>query len=111
MQEMTYKIVFGVPETHTDIVLEALGNAGAGKVGNYSHCSSVVKSIGHFKPLPGAHPAIGQVGKLESVVEDRVETWCTEMDLPKVIKAIRSAHPYEEPVIDIYKLEPHPASS
>jgi hypothetical protein len=86
-------------------MIEALGAAGAGRVGNYSHCSSVVKSIGQFKPLAGAHPAIGKVGELESVVEDRIETWCDKEDLSKVVEAIKKAHPYEEPVIDVYLLE------
>lgn len=101
----TCKIVVGVPETHTDKILEAMGEAGAGRTGNYSHCSSVTKSVGHFKPLPGAHPAIGTIGKLESVIEDRIETWCDRKDLKKVIAAIRKVHPYEEPVIDIYPIE------
>lgn len=104
------KIVVGVPETHTEKVLAALGEAGAGRVGNYSHCSSVMKSTGHFKPLPSAHPAIGSVGKMENVIEDRVETWCNRKDLGKVIAAIRKAHPYEEPVIDVYRLEELPAA-
>lgn len=76
MKTESVKIVVGVPESHTADVLEALGNVGAGRISNYSHCSSVVKSIGHFKPLEGAHPTIGTVGKLESVIEDRIETWC-----------------------------------
>jgi len=76
MKKQTVKIVVGVPESHTNSVLEVLGNAGAGRVGNYSHCSSVVKAVGHWKPLPGAHPAIGKIGQLESAVEDRIETWC-----------------------------------
>ena len=108
-KKQTVKIVVGVPESHTNAVLEALGNAGAGRVGNYSHCSSVAKAIGHFKPLDGAHPAIGKVGQLESVVEDRIETWCDKEDLKKVIEAIKKSHPYEEPVIDVYLLENLPA--
>lgn len=104
MNTNTYKIVVGVPETHTSAVLEALGNAGASKTGNYSHCSSVSKSIGYFKPLKGAHPSIGKIGQLEKVTENRIETWCEKKDLNKVIKAIKQVHPYEVPVIDIYPL-------
>jgi len=105
MKKEIVKIVVGVPESHTAIVLEVLGTAGAGRVGNYSHCSSVIKSIGHFKPLEGAHPTMGTVGKLESVVEDRIETWCDRKEISKIIKAVKKVHPYEEPIIDIYLLE------
>ncbi len=74
--EKKYKIVIFVPESHSDLLLEAIGKAGAGIIGNYSHCTFTTKGIGKFKPLNGAHPAIGEVGKLEEVLEDRIETVC-----------------------------------
>ena len=58
------KIVVFVPKTHTDNIRQAMGDAGAGKIGNYSHCSYSVDGVGRY-PLEGAHPAIGQVGKPE----------------------------------------------
>ena len=61
------KIVVFVPETHTDAVRDAMGKAGAGKIGNYSFCSFSSKGIGRFKPEQGADPHIGKVGKLEEV--------------------------------------------
>ena len=64
-----FKIVVFVPESHTDIVREAMGKAGAGKIGNYTFCSFSSKGIGRFKPEEGAHPAIGEIGKLEAVEE------------------------------------------
>ncbi len=69
MKEEVVKVVVYVPESHANQVREALGKAGAGKVGNYSHTSFSVKGVGRFLPLPGAHPSIGQVGKLEEVAE------------------------------------------
>lgn len=57
------KIVVFVPLTHTDIVRQAIGDAGAGIIGNYSHCSFSSKGTGRYKPLEGAKPAIGEVGK------------------------------------------------
>lgn len=50
------KIVVFVPETHTDVVREAMGKAGAGKIGNYSHCTFSSKGVGRFKPEEGADP-------------------------------------------------------
>lgn len=100
-----YKIVVYVPETHADKLREAIGNAGAGKIGDYSHCSFTLKGIGRFKPLAGANPTIGKVGKLEEVAEDRIEVVCGKDHLQSVLKAIKDNHPYEEPATDVYLLE------
>src|SRR3989344_310073 len=98
------KIVVFVPETHADAVREAMGKAGAGKLGNYSFCSFSIKGIGRFRPEKGAHPTIGKVGRLESVVEERIETICERKRLKAVVSAIKKTHPYEEPAFDVYSL-------
>ena len=99
------KIVVFVPETHADVVREAMGKAGAGKIGNYTHCSFSSQGIGRFKPEEGAHPAVGKIGKLESVREERIEAVCERKILQDVITAIKKAHPYEEVALDVYPLE------
>jgi hypothetical protein len=99
------KIVVFVPETHTDIVREVMGKAGAGKIGNYSFCSFSSKGIGRFSPEKGAHPHIGEIGKLEEVVEERIETVCSREKLQDVIRAIKEVHPYDEVALDVYPLE------
>lgn len=88
--------VFGVAK-----VREAIAKAGAGEQGNYTHCSGSYRSIGRFLPMPGAHPTIGKVGKLEEVEEEIIETLCQEDLVKKVIEALKKAHPYEHPAIDI----------
>lgn len=98
------KFVVTVPQSHADKVREALGQAGAGHVGDYSHCSFSVKGTGRFLPLAGAHPSIGKVGKIEAVIEERIETVCYQKDLKKIITAVKKVHPYEEPAIDVYPL-------
>ncbi len=100
-----YKIVVYVPGPDADKLREAMGNAGAGIIGNYSHCTFTVKGTGRFRPLEGANPAIGEVGKLEEVAEDRIETVCEADKLAAVLKAIKDAHPYEEPATDVYPIE------
>lgn len=100
-----YKIVVYVPEDHGDKLREAMGNAGAGKIGNYSHCTFTIKGTGRFKPEEGANPTIGAVGKLEEVSEDRIETVCSGDKLQDVLKAIKEVHPYEEPATDVYPIE------
>ncbi len=99
------KIVVFVPETHTYKVREAMGMAGAGKIGNYSFCSFSSKGVGRFKPEQGADPHIGQVGKFEEVAEERIETICPRVKLQAVIAAIKEVHPYDEVALDVYPLE------
>ncbi|MGJ5037171.1 hypothetical protein ACQR13_23925 [Bradyrhizobium sp. HKCCYLRH3059] len=101
----TYKIVVYVPEAAGDAVRRAMGEAGAGRIGNYDHCSFTAKGVGRFRPLAGANPAVGAVGQLETVEEERIETICAEDRLKAVLQAIRAAHPYEEPAIDVYPIE------
>ena len=93
-----------VPETHAEKVRRAMEEAGAGKVGNYAHCSFSVKGIGRFRPEKGAKPAIGKAGKPEEVAEERITMQCERRLLKRVISAIKEVHPYEEPPIFIYPL-------
>jgi hypothetical protein len=100
-----HKIVVFVPVSHADAVREAIGRAGGGKLGKYSYCSFSVRGIGRFRPEEGAQPAIGQVGKLEEVEEERIEITCDSLLVREVIAAIVSAHPYEELALDVWGLE------
>lgn len=99
-----YKLVVTVPEADGDKLRQATGDAGGGQVGKYSHCSFTVKGVGHFMPQAGANPAIGAVGTLEEVTEERIEINCTDDNLKAISEAILAVHPYEEPVIDVYAL-------
>lgn len=104
----TVKLVVFVPVTHADIVREAMGKAGAGVVGDYKYCSFSVRGTGRFIPLNTAHPFIGEVGKLEEVEEERIETVCYKKDLEKIITAMKKVHPYEEVALDVYPLVLNP---
>ena len=101
----TYKLVTFVPITHADAVREAMGKAGAGRAGNYSFCSFSSRGTGRFLPGEGAHPAIGEVGKLEEVEEERIEVLVAEESIDVVIATMKSVHPYEEVAYDVYLLE------
>ncbi|MEX1051968.1 MAG: YqfO family protein [Patescibacteria group bacterium] len=98
------KIVVFVPESHADAVRKAAGDAGAGKIGNYSYCSFSSKGVGRFLPERGANPTIGTVGSLEAVQEERIEMVCNKSKINEVVAAIKTAHPYEEVALDIYQL-------
>ncbi|MDO8514650.1 MAG: hypothetical protein Q7S50_03850 [bacterium] len=98
------KIVVTVPVVDADKVRQAIGEAGGGKVGNYSFCSFSVRGVGRFLPGEDAHPTIGEVGKIEEVEEERIEINCDDELVANVVATIRHAHPYEEPAIDVYSL-------
>lgn len=100
-----YKIVVFVPESSAEQMRTALGEAGAGVIGNYTFCTFSTKGIGRFLPGAGANPYIGAVGVLDEVQEERIETVCSEEKLPQVLEAIRQTHPYEEPALDVYPIE------
>jgi dinuclear metal center YbgI/SA1388 family protein len=91
-------------------VHQALSAAGAGSIGNYSHCSFASAGTGQFLPLAGADPTIGQVGKLERVAETRLEMVLPRGKRRAVIEALRAAHPYEEPAFDVFELAELPSS-
>ena len=95
------KIKTAVPVAQADSVRQAMGDAGAGQQGNYSHCSGSYSSTGRFTPVEGSHPAIGQVGKAEEVNEETIEMLCHKDNVAQVIAALKRTHPYEEPPIDI----------
>lgn len=98
------KIVTFVPNEKADSVRKALGEAGAGEIGEYSHCSYSVSGTGRFMPSENAKPSIGEKNKIESVKEDRIEVMCNKDKAKSAILAIKSVHPYEEVPIDIYPL-------
>ncbi len=103
MKELVKLVVF-VPEKDADEVRNALGEAGAGKIGNYNFCSFSVKGTGRFRPNKDASPHIGKPGQLEEVNEERIEVACEKSQVKEIIKVIKNVHPYEEVVMDIYPM-------
>ncbi|AGB24221.1 dinuclear metal center protein, YbgI/SA1388 family [Mycobacterium sp. JS623] len=98
------KWVVFVPADAADAVRQAMFAAGAGHIGDYSHCSWSVPGTGQFLPTEGASPTIGTVGSVERVPEDRVEVVAPSRQRAHVLAALRTAHPYEEPAFDIFGL-------
>ncbi|MEM9166524.1 MAG: Nif3-like dinuclear metal center hexameric protein [Planctomycetota bacterium] len=103
------KIVTFVPESHLEQLQSALAASGAGRIGEYERCSFSTTGTGTFQGGPGTDPAAGVAGRLESVQERRLEMICPAKAAPLAIEALRGLHPYEEPAIDVYPLEPLPA--
>ena len=80
------KLVAFVPTGHAERVRDAICQAGAGHIGQYSHCTFNSQGKGTFLPLEGTNPFIGQQGKLEEVEEVRIETIFQKMQSEKLFK-------------------------
>ena len=101
---MNRKLVVFVPREALDEVREALFAAGAGRIGNYEHCSWYGEGTGTFLGGEGTSPNVGQPGREERVAELRLETVFPSERQDEVLAALRRAHPYEEPAFDVYDL-------
>jgi dinuclear metal center YbgI/SA1388 family protein len=99
------KLTTFVPVADTQPVLQALGEAGAGQIGDYKKCTFSVEGKGTFEPNEKANPYIGQAGKLEEVAENRVEVIFPIHLQNKVLSALRASHPYEEIAYYLHSLE------
>ncbi|HSX07447.1 MAG TPA: hypothetical protein VLG11_00985 [Candidatus Saccharimonadales bacterium] len=98
------RITTTIPAENADALREALGKAGAGVLGDYSFCSFTVTGQGRFKPSKDANPHIGEANKLEVVEEEQISVDCDLQGARHIVAALRQAHPYEEPLIDIVPL-------
>lgn len=97
-------IVTSVPAGEGDAVRKAVGETGAGSVGDYTFCSYSYAGTGRFLPGKGADPEVGEKGKVNIVPEERIEVVCDRAVARKAVAAIRRVHPYEVPVITIYEV-------
>ena len=101
-------LVTYVPEDAVEQVLDAVAAAGAGRIGDYDRCSWSTSGTGTFRPLPGARPAVGEVGRTQSVAERRLEVVLPRALRRSVLEALRGAHPYEEPAYEVLELVDEP---
>lgn len=104
-----YKVVvFATPED-VSRVADAAFDAGAGRIGHYERCAFFSHGIGTFLGGEGSHPAVGAPGRQEATEELRLEIVVPHANLAAVCAAIRGAHSYQTPAIDIYPLRDAPA--
>lgn len=105
------QLVFFVPTEHTEAVITAVAEAGAGAIGDYDRCSFRSSGTGSFRPLAGAEPHTGTVGVQAQVAEDRVELVLPRSRRAAVLAALRRAHPYEEPAHHLVELVAEPGET
>jgi hypothetical protein len=101
------KIEIFTPYEAVDAIREAVHQAGCGVIGDYDHCCSITEVRGFWRPLSGANPYDGEVGKISEGHECKIEVNCKAENVQQAVNAIRAAHPYEEPLINILPLLNH----
>ena len=99
-----YKLEIFIPETHFSKLRDALQSVDAGHIGNYDCCLSYSKVIGMWRLLAGTAPFIGKENEISEEEELKVEVNVREDILDETLKAIKTVHPYEEPVINVIEL-------
>ena len=96
-----------VPDSHVESVKQALFEAGAGRLGAYDRCCWQTEGAGQFRPLDGAHPFLGEPGRVERVKEWKLELVVEETALEAVLTALRRSHPYETPSYQYWPVNRH----
>jgi dinuclear metal center YbgI/SA1388 family protein len=104
------KLVVYVPVDEQEALLDVLAAAGAGQIGDYDRCAWSTTGTGTFRPLPGADPTLGEVGRIERVQEARLEVVLPRERRARVLRAMLDAHSYEEPAYDLLELAAVPGS-
>lgn len=100
-----FSLTFYTPESEAEKVRSAVLNCGAGHIGNYSHCSFNSRGDGTFQAHNGAHPFVGEIGKIHTEPEIKTEITVPEYLLNHCIQTLKTTHPYEEPVWNIICLD------
>ncbi|HEX6426857.1 MAG TPA: Nif3-like dinuclear metal center hexameric protein [Niastella sp.] len=104
-KEATLKKLFTfVPIAQSEQVRTALFEAGGGYIGNYNECSFGVEGTGTFKGEEGTNPFVGKAGERHYEQELKIEVIFPAYLQGVMIRALRTAHPYEEVAYDIVDL-------
>ena len=99
-----YKISFYAPPAATDAILQAMFDAGAGRIGNYDCCAWKTLGSGQYRPTSGSQPYHGQIGEVCTTEEYCVEMVCTAPHLAAALAALRDTHPYETPAYSYWPI-------
>ena len=101
------KLEIFAPQEYALKIRDELAKIGVGRIGNYDHCLAISPVLGYYRPLPGADPFKGQIERISEVKEYKIEVNCRRELVKDAIKVIRSAHPYEEPLVNVIPLANH----
>lgn len=101
------KLTTYVPQAEADALRTALFKAGAGQIGNYSHCSFNVDGTGTFNGNSNSNPTKGNKGETHYEAETKITVTFAKHLRPKILKALFTTHSYEEVAYEIVTLENH----
>jgi len=96
MKNKLLKLSTYVPHEQAEKVKEALFNAGAGHIGNYSECSFTTTGEGTFKGGDESNPVYGEKNVRFKGQESKIEVILESHKQHQVFSALKKAHPYEE---------------
>ncbi len=101
------KLVVYVPKTHVDSVLNMMHENGCGDFGEGKYQGVAFLTFGHgtWIAMKGSKPFKGRLNRREMIQEVKIETCCTSAKARHMVKVLRSIHPYEEPVIELFPME------
>jgi hypothetical protein len=101
------KLEIFVPQEYALRIRDELATIGVGRIGNYDHCVAMSPVQGYYRPLPGADPFEGKIEQINEVKEYKIEVNCRRELVNEALRLIRSAHPYEEPLVNVIPLVNH----
>lgn len=104
-KNIDFKLISYVPQTHTEEVLNALFDAGAGNIGNYSECSFSSEGKGTFKGNENSNAFVGEKGNRHTEPEHKIEVLVPGHLKGRITAALKKAHPYEEVAFDLFTLQ------
>ncbi|OGG97107.1 MAG: hypothetical protein A2527_13225 [Candidatus Lambdaproteobacteria bacterium RIFOXYD2_FULL_50_16] len=98
------KLICYCPPEAEELILQTLGDLGVGQFGLYDHWSLSSEVTETFRPLEGANPSKGKLGRLSRVQSRRLEFQCAKADYLRLVEAIKQVHPYQTPAIEVWAL-------
>src|SRR5215211_2397934 len=101
------KMEIFVPQEYALKIRDELSKIGVGRIGSYDHCVAISPVQGYYRPLPGANPFDGEIGRIQEMKEAKVEVNCKRELVNEAINIIRRVHPYEEPLVNVIPLMNH----
>ncbi len=97
------KVVVFCPKDSSNVIRKVIETENVGIIGNYKGCSFSTTGEGRFVPMEGSNPFIGDKGRCETVLEEKIEFLCKKGQTRRIVEIIKNIHPYEEPVVDIFE--------
>ncbi|MFT9373005.1 Nif3-like dinuclear metal center hexameric protein [Liquorilactobacillus hordei] len=104
-EDKLFRLAVFVPQAAAETVRNALTAAGAGKIGEYQDCSYTISGMGRFTPQAAANPTIGNLLEPTEVAEDKIEVVFPKKICSRILKVMRTVHPYEEPAFDLFEVQ------